>query len=88
MLPVAPYNGRSRWRAADEAAKLVAPVEGPLAGYQPSLRYFVLDERGLGEDDPPEGNLVASLVEFESSRSPEDLIRAALRLPDWFRNGG
>ena len=87
VLPVVLYNGRSRWRAADEVAKLVAPVEGPLAEYQMSLRYFVLDERGLGEDDLPEGNLVASLVEFESSRSTEDLARAASRLPDWFRGG-
>ena len=87
VLPVVLYNGRSRWRAADEVAKLVAPVEGPLAAYQMSLRYFVLDERGLGEDDLPEGNLVASLVEFEASRSPEDLARAASRLPDWFRGG-
>ena len=87
VLPVVLYNGRSRWRAADEVAKLVAPVEGPLAEYQMSLRYFVLDERGLGEDDLPEGNLVTSLVEFESSRSTEDLARAASRLPDWFRGG-
>ena len=83
VLPVVLYNGRSRWRAADEVAKLVAPVEGPLAEYQMSLRYFVLDERGLGEDDLPENNLVASLVEFEASRSPGDLARAAARLPDW-----
>ncbi len=88
VLPVVLYNGRSRWRAADEVAKLVAPVEGSLTGYQPSLRYFVLDERGLGEDDLPEDNLVASLVEFEASRSPEDLARAASRLPGWFRSGG
>ena len=50
------------------------------------LRYFVLDERGLGEDDLPEDNLVASLVEFEASRSPEDLARAVSRLPGWFRD--
>ena len=87
VLPVVLYNGRSRWRAADEVAKLVAPVEGPLAQYQMSLRYFVLDERGLGEDDLPEDNLVASLVEFEASRSPEDLARAVSRLPGWFRDG-
>ena len=87
VLPVVLYIGRSRWRAADEAAKLVAPVEGPLAQYQMSLRYFVLDERGLGEDDLPEDNLVASLVEFEASRSPEDLARAVSRLPGWFRDG-
>ena len=65
----------------------MAPVEGPLAQYQMSLRYFVLDERGLGEDDLPEDNLVASLVESEASRSPEDLARAASRLPGWFRDG-
>ena len=87
VLPVVLYNGRSRWRAADEVAKLVASVEGRLAQYQMSLRYFVLDERGLGEDDLPKDNLVASLVEFEASRSPEDLARAASRLPGWFRDG-
>ena len=47
----------------------------------------MLDERGLGEDDLPEDSLVASLVEFEASRSPEDLARAVSRLPGWFRGG-
>ena len=46
VLPVVLYNGRSRWKAADEVAKLMAPVGEPLACYQPSLRYFVLDEAG------------------------------------------
>ena len=42
MLPVVLYNGRSPWKAVDDVAKLLAPVDEPLARYQPSFRYFVL----------------------------------------------
>ena len=85
VLPVVLYNGRSPWKAADDVAKLLAPVREPLARYQPSFRYFVLDERGLGEDDLPRGNLVTALIGFENSRSPEDLGRAVSALLGWLR---
>ena len=88
VLPVVLYNGRSRWKAADEVAKLVAPVGEPLARYQPSLRYFVLDERGRRADDLPRGNLVTALIGFENSRSPEALGRAMSLLAEWFRGPG
>ena len=88
VLPVVLYNGRSRWKAADEVAKLMAPVGEPLARYQPSLRYFVLDERAHRADDLPRGNLVTALIGFENSRSPEALGRAVSLLPDWLRGSG
>ena len=79
------YNGRSRWKAADDVAKLLAPVDEPLARYQPSFRYFVLDERARQEDDLPRGNLVTALIGFENSRSPEALERAVAVLLEWLR---
>ncbi len=85
VLPVVLYNGRSRWMAADDVAKLLAPVDEPLARYQPSFRYFVLDERARQEDDLPRGNLVTALIGFENSRSPEALERAVAALLEWLR---
>ena len=85
VLPVVLYNGRSRWKAADDVAKLLAPVDEPLARYQPSFRYFVLDERARQEDDLPRGNLVTALIGFENSRSPEALGRAMSALSEWLR---
>ena len=85
VLPVVLYNGRSRWTAADDVAKLLAPVDEPLASYQPSFRYFVLDERARQEDDLPRGNLVTALIGFENSRSPEALERAVAALLEWLR---
>ena len=49
---------------------------GPgLAPYQPSQRYCVVDERRLGEDDLPSGNLMTANVQLERSRSLADLAR-------------
>ena len=88
VLPIVLYNGRSRWNAADEVAKLMAPVGEPLARYQPTLRYFLLDEGACQDDDLPRGNLVTALIGFENSRSPEALGRMASALPEWLRGPG
>ena len=85
VLPVVLYNGRSRWKAAEDVAKLLAPVGEPLARYQPSFRYCVLDERARQVDDLPRGNLVTALIGFENSRSPEALERAVAALLEWLR---
>ncbi len=83
VLPVVLYNGRSPWTAADDVAKLTAPTDEPLACYQPSQRYFLLDGRTRGNHDLPRGNLVSALLRFEKSRSPDDLERAVKSLPGW-----
>ena len=60
----------------------------PLARYQPTLRYFLLDEGACQDDDLPRGNLVTALIGFENSRSPEALGRIASALPEWLRGPG
>ena len=88
VLPVVLYNGRSRWTAAADVAKLAAPTGEPLTRYQPSQRYFLLDARAHEHDDLPRDNLVSALLRFENSRSPEDLKRAAEALSDWLGRPG
>ena len=88
VLPVVLYNGRPRWSAPVEAADLIAPVGEALARFQPSQRYFLLDERRCGEDDLPRRNLVSALVALENSRSAEELPALLAALSDWVRGPG
>ena len=44
VLPIVIYNGRRPWTAAADVAELVASGGPALAPYQPSQRYFLLDE--------------------------------------------
>ncbi len=86
VLPVVLYNGRPRWTAPVEMADLIAPAEEALAGFQPSQRYFLLDEGRWGEDDLPRRNLVSALVALENSGSAESLSQALAALSDWLRS--
>ena len=72
VLPIVICNGRPRWTAPVDLSRLVAPVGEELAHYQPSQRYFVLDEGRSEEDDLPRRNLVSAVVRLENSRSPAD----------------
>ena len=85
VLPVVLYNGATPWRAARDVGELIAPVGPPLAPYQPSQRYVVLDERHVRDHDVPEGNLMAAVVALEQSGSAEDLKRVveALQRRPW-----
>ena len=88
VLPVVLYNGRPRWAAPVEAADLIAPVEEALARFQPSQRYFLLDQGRHGEDDLPRRNLVSALIAFENSRSAAELPKLLAALSDWVRGPG
>ena len=86
VLPVVVYNGRPRWSAPVEVGDLIAPVGEALACYQPSQRYFLLDEGRWGEDDLPRRNLVSALVGLENSGSAESLSKVLGALSDWLRD--
>ena len=86
VLPVVLYNGRPRWTAPVEMADLIAPAGEALACFQPSQRYFLLDEGRCGEDDLPRRNLVSALVAFENSRSSEELPKLLSALSGWLRS--
>ncbi len=78
VLPVVIYNGRRPWTAPADVSALIASGGGAaLARYQPSQRYFLLDERRLGGSDLPSGNLVSALIALETNL---DRVRAAALL--------
>ena len=71
VLPVVIYNGRGSWTARTEVSELVAGGGGELSPYQPSQRYYLLDEARLADGDLPAGNLVSALIGLERGRDPE-----------------
>ena len=82
VLPVVIYNGRGSWTARTEVSELVAGGAGELSPYQPSQRYYLLDEARLADDDLPAGNLVSALIGLEKGR---DTARGAARLQGPFK---
>ena len=83
VLPVVIYNGRGSWTARTEVSDLVAGGGGELSPYQPSQRYYLLDEARLADDDLPAGNLVSALIGLEKGRDAERLqgpLRALIDL--------
>ena len=49
VLPIVIYNGSKRWTAAEDVAAMIAGGGEALAAYQPSLRYYLLDEGARGK---------------------------------------
>ena len=77
-----------RKRRKVEAGDLIAPVEEALARYQPSQRYFLLDEGRWREDDLPGRNLVSALVKLENSGTAEALWEVMEALSEGLRESG
>ena len=55
VLPIVIYNGRRRWNAPADVSELIASGGAALARYQPSQRYFLLDEGRVGDAALPGG---------------------------------
>ena len=69
VLPVVIYNGRRPWTVPVDVAELIASGRGAaLARFQPSQRYFLLDEGRVGSANLPSGNLVSALIALETNR--------------------
>ena len=43
VFPLVLYNGGKKWEAPTRLSDLLYPLGGPLASYQPSQRYFLLE---------------------------------------------
>ena len=71
VLPIVIYNGSQPWTAAEDVAELIAFGGEALARYQPSLRYYLLDQGRLAADDLPGRNLVSALIALETNRADE-----------------
>ncbi len=80
VLPVVLYNGDSPWGPATEMRDLIAVPPSVLAPYQPSQRYFVLDEQRARAGDFKLRGLTWAVAQLEQSRSAADLARTARRL--------
>lgn len=75
VLPIIIYNGRGKWTAATDVGDLIRTSDPALAPYQPSQRYFLLDEGKADPRDLPTGNLVSALVALERAREPKSAER-------------
>jgi hypothetical protein len=84
ILPVVLYNGKPRWRAAQNISQLIEPPPGLLRDYTPQLKYLLLDEGAIDESAPLAlRNLVAALFNLEKSRAPNNLGRVIASLVEW-----
>jgi len=81
VFPLVIYNGQPRWKAPMHVSELVSQLPGTLQRYQPSLRYFLLDEnRSADQARRLPDNSVASLIEIEEGASPQAIKDAVTRL--------
>lgn len=75
VLPIVIYNGRERWSAVTELARLIEPMPEALLRYQPNVHYWLLDEERTPKEKLVADNPVTGLILLERSRVPADLVR-------------
>ena len=85
VLPIVIYNGRRSWTAPTDVTDLLGVTDETLARYQPSQRYFLLDEGSTRPADLPGGNLVSALVALETTRERAQIERHLRTLIDLLR---
>jgi hypothetical protein len=78
VFPLVLYNGPLAWKARQDIAELIVSPSSVLAAYRPSLRYFLVDEGRLGEEQLQGDGPATHLVRMERSELPESL-RTAIR---------
>jgi Putative transposase, YhgA-like/Domain of unknown function (DUF4351) len=74
VFPLVLYNGQQTWTAATDIADLIEPGPDSLKAYRPHMKYFVLDEGRVPEDQLPENNLVTGIVRIERVTGPRELV--------------
>lgn len=87
VLPVVIYNGGPRWDAPVAVSDLIGlPPGSPLWGWQPQVRYYLLDEGAFpGDELARRDGLAALLFRLENSREPEDLLAVIDEILAWFQ---
>jgi hypothetical protein len=84
VLPIVLYNGRRRWTAPTDLGDLIEPGPVELAGYQPRVRYLLIDESAYADADlAAMRNLAAALFRLENSRGPEPVREVLTALAEW-----
>ncbi|MBI3777189.1 MAG: Rpn family recombination-promoting nuclease/putative transposase [Gammaproteobacteria bacterium] len=72
VFPLVLYNGDTRWNVAQEIKDLIAlPSNTPLWLYQPTLRYYLVDESRYPEGKA--GSLVGVLFQIENCKNLDEL---------------
>ncbi len=86
VLPVVLYNGSPPWNAPLDVLDLIVPVPDGLERYLPRVRYFLIDEGRIDEQDLVGlRNMVAALVRIENSRTPGEVEQVLGALVDWLK---
>jgi predicted transposase/invertase (TIGR01784 family) len=73
VLPAVIYIGKKRWKAPGNIKELIAAPYKDLAGYVPSMDYFLLDEQSIDENTLKNMNdLMSQIIKFEKSNTPHE----------------
>ena len=85
VFPLVLYNGDARWNAAQDMKELINLRAGtPLWSYQPTIRYYLIDESRYPEGKP--GSLVGVLFQIENCRSLDELKPVIKQLADQWQD--
>ncbi|MBQ9407362.1 MAG: Rpn family recombination-promoting nuclease/putative transposase [Desulfovibrio sp.] len=49
IFPIVLYNGRTKWHAARDIKSLLCPMPKDLLAYQPTQKFFLIDENALSQ---------------------------------------
>ncbi len=84
VLPVVLYNGKPRWDAPVELAKLIVPPPPGFERFQPNQSFLLVDEGAYDPDAlDPASSLVASIFRLEHHRSMGEMFDLAKAFQDW-----
>jgi hypothetical protein len=75
VFPLVLYNGTQPWTSATDLDDLIDPGPASLNAYRPQFRYFVLDECHFPQDQLPQNNVVAGILQVEQATLPLDLAK-------------
>lgn len=89
VFPVVLYNGLKPWSAREDIFNMITP-EPPtfLRPYQPHLRYYLIDEGAIADEELAQKNTALSGVFSieKASASPEKMQQAVNRIIEIIRN--
>jgi len=75
VLPIALYNGSSRWTAATDVTDLIPRAPGLVVRHLPRLKYLLIDENQFSSIDVGRArNRMAAIIQVERSASEQALI--------------
>ena len=76
VFPIVLYNGKQKWKAASDIQSLLSPMPRGLNEYQPSQKFFLIDENALSQKmlDAAKG-VSANLFRLERLKGGDSVAR-------------